>query len=70
MREGEGWSVCGAPLGLGESIGFVGATLSDWCTTDPQIWIHPSVWMARGARTPPAPLFPSLDVDETASAFL
>jgi hypothetical protein len=27
MREGEGWSVCGAPLGLGESIGFWGDAL-------------------------------------------
>ena len=40
MREGEGWSVCGAPLGLGESIGFVGATLSNGCTPVVQIWIH------------------------------
>ena len=42
MREGEGWSVCGAPLGLGESIEHVADALVDvyagWFQLDVWIW--------------------------------
>ncbi len=40
--------MCGAPLGLGESIGFVGATLSLQSTSIPSNRIHACVSQAQG----------------------
>lgn len=46
--------MCGAPLGLGESIGIFGATLSHLSTSVSSIWIHLCVSLAQSLRYVPS----------------